>query len=132
MTLDRGRSLRAIIREVGEAHPQLPHFQLAGEPHKQGMLGFQHQDAGPSEIAEIGRAPRTICADLRDSDAPDRIAQALLTTGGVDDVVLACGPFSAPVAGLAELSGGHAVFVKATSDSFPDAIANRQCGNPAR
>ena len=45
------------------------------------------------ELAEIGQRPRIICADLLDRDAPERIAGALLGSGGVDDVVLACGPF---------------------------------------
>jgi pteridine reductase len=45
------------------------------------------------EISEIGTRPRIICADLLDRDAPERIAGELIRTGGVDDVVLACGPF---------------------------------------
>ena len=53
------------------------------------------------EIAEIGQRPRVLCVDLRDRDAPERIAGELLSTGGVDDVVLACGPF--PRTPLAEL-----------------------------
>lgn len=46
---------------------------------------------------EIGRESRTassvIAADLREDDAPKRIAAHVLETGGVDDIVLACGPF---------------------------------------
>src|SRR5262249_50742158 len=45
------------------------------------------------EIALLGIRPHAITADLRDRDAPERIARGLLETGGVDDVVLACGPF---------------------------------------
>jgi pteridine reductase len=56
------------------------------------------------EVAEItpgGARPRIIVADLRDKEAPDHIAKALLSTGGVDDVVLACGPFPrTPLEGL--------------------------------
>jgi pteridine reductase len=44
-------------------------------------------------LAALGPRPRTICADLLESDAPDRIAAELIATGGVDDLVLACGPF---------------------------------------
>jgi len=39
------------------------------------------------------RKTRVICADLRRDDAPETIASDLAATGGVDDVVLACGPF---------------------------------------
>lgn len=45
------------------------------------------------ELAEIGPAPQSIACDLRDRDAPETIAKSLRLTGGVDDVVLACGPF---------------------------------------
>jgi pteridine reductase len=44
-------------------------------------------------LTAFGPRPRVICADLRDPDAPNRIAGELITTGGVDDLVLACGPF---------------------------------------
>src|SRR6516162_6560359 len=37
--------------------------------------------------------PFVIAADLLDRDAPERIAAEILRSGGVDDVVLACGPF---------------------------------------
>jgi pteridine reductase len=37
--------------------------------------------------------PRVVCQDLREADAPERIAAAVVSGGGVDDVVLACGPF---------------------------------------
>jgi pteridine reductase len=54
----------------------------------------QKLSALADEIEPIsGERPRTITADLRDRDAPERIAAALRLTGGVDDVVLACGPF---------------------------------------
>jgi pteridine reductase len=46
------------------------------------------------DLEPLGTArPRVITADLCDRDAPDRIAGELLRTGGLDDVVLACGPF---------------------------------------
>ena len=37
--------------------------------------------------------PRVVTADLMDRDAPEKIAGELIRTGGIDDVVLACGPF---------------------------------------
>ena len=45
------------------------------------------------ELEPFGPRPRTIAADLRDRDAPDHISGELLHTGGIDDLVLACGPF---------------------------------------
>lgn len=50
-------------------------------------------DALADELAQIGPAPRVVVADLRDRDAPEHIARSLRLSGGVDDVVLACGPF---------------------------------------
>lgn len=50
-------------------------------------------EALAEELAQLGAAPRTVVADLRDRDAPDHIARSLRLSGGVDDVVLACGPF---------------------------------------
>jgi pteridine reductase len=45
--------------------------------------------------------PFVVTADLRDKDAPERIAAALVESGGLDDVVLACGPFPrTPLDGL--------------------------------
>ncbi len=47
-----------------------------------------------ADLAEImGEEPRIICADLRSREAPEQIARSLLSTGGLDDLVLACGPF---------------------------------------
>jgi pteridine reductase len=44
--------------------------------------------------ARHGTAPATVCADLMAEDAIERIAQgATERAGGIDDVVLACGPF---------------------------------------
>jgi len=37
--------------------------------------------------------PTVICADLRDRDAPERIAEGVLAAGRLDGIVLACGPF---------------------------------------
>lgn len=46
-----------------------------------------------SELNAIHPAPhRLVCADLRDRDAPERIAAGVRAGGGVDDVILACGP----------------------------------------
>lgn len=50
-------------------------------------------DALADELAQTGSAPRVVVADLRDRDAPDHIARSLRLSGGVDDLVLACGPF---------------------------------------
>jgi pteridine reductase len=51
-------------------------------------------EALADDLARLGTTrPRAVCVDLRDADAPDRIATALRETGGVDDLVLACGPF---------------------------------------
>lgn len=58
----------------------------ARDPAKLGVLA--------EELGALrGRVPRTVCADLRDRDAPERIAREVRAGGGVDDVVLACGPF---------------------------------------
>jgi pteridine reductase len=46
-----------------------------------------------AKLAPALERPRVITADLRDHDAPDHIAAELLRSGGLDDVVLACGPF---------------------------------------
>ena len=45
------------------------------------------------DLTSGGERPLTICVDLLDRDAPERIAQALIASGGIDDIVLACGPF---------------------------------------
>jgi pteridine reductase len=45
------------------------------------------------ELEAFGPRPRSIAVDLRERDAPDRIAGELIRTGGIDDLVLACGPF---------------------------------------
>ncbi|MDI3287544.1 SDR family oxidoreductase [Polyangium sp. 15x6] len=46
---------------------------------------------------ELSRAPEsrptTVCADLRDPEAPERIASRVLEGGRLDGVILACGPF---------------------------------------
>jgi pteridine reductase len=64
----------------------------ARDPQKLAALADELADLAPTEEARALR-PRVVCADLRDRDAPERIAAALLSTGGIDDVVLACGPF---------------------------------------
>lgn len=51
-------------------------------------------DALAHEIEAIrGSSPTVVCADLRDRDAPERIAAGVLEKGRVDGIVLACGPF---------------------------------------
>ncbi len=45
------------------------------------------------DIRAMGGAPRVIEADLLDRDAPEQIAKSLHLSGGIDDMVLACGPF---------------------------------------
>jgi pteridine reductase len=44
-------------------------------------------ELGGSEVA------KTICVDLTTRDAPERIASQVREHGGLDDVILACGPF---------------------------------------
>lgn len=46
-----------------------------------------------SQLAPDGGEPTWSCVDLRDDDAPERIAREAREAGGIDDVVLACGPF---------------------------------------
>ena len=47
-----------------------------------------------AELAPVeGRAHRSIAVDLHDLDAPERISAEARRHGGVDDVLLACGPF---------------------------------------
>jgi pteridine reductase len=36
---------------------------------------------------------KTVCVDLMNRDAPERIAAQIRDHGGIDDVILACGPF---------------------------------------
>jgi pteridine reductase len=45
--------------------------------------------------AELGGSTfaKTVCVDLTSRDAPDRIAAEIRAEGGIDDVILACGPF---------------------------------------
>src|SRR6185503_15599174 len=45
--------------------------------------------------AELGgpTVAKTVCVDLTSRDAPDRIAAEIRAQGGIDDVILACGPF---------------------------------------
>jgi pteridine reductase len=64
----------------------------ARDPQKLAALADELAELPPTAEARAIR-PRVVCADLRDRDAPERIAAELLATGGIDDVVLACGPF---------------------------------------
>jgi len=51
-------------------------------------------DALASDLGPVrGELPTTIAADLRDRDAPERIAARVLETGRIDGLFLACGPF---------------------------------------
>jgi pteridine reductase len=45
--------------------------------------------------AELGgpEVVNTVCVDLTARDAPDRIAADVRKVGGIDDLILACGPF---------------------------------------
>jgi pteridine reductase len=36
---------------------------------------------------------KTVCVDLMKRDAPERVAEGVRGHGGIDDVILACGPF---------------------------------------
>jgi pteridine reductase len=45
-----------------------------------------------SELGGVEFA-KTVCVDLTARDAPDRIAAEIRAQGGIDDVILACGPF---------------------------------------
>ena len=64
----------------------------ARDPQKLAALADELAELPPTAEPRAIR-PRVVCADLRDHDAPERIAAELLATGGIDDVVLACGPF---------------------------------------
>jgi pteridine reductase len=52
-----------------------------------GKLDVMASELGGEEFA------RTVCVDLTARDAPERIAVGVRDAGGVDDIVLACGPF---------------------------------------
>jgi pteridine reductase len=44
-------------------------------------------ELGGSDVA------KTVCVDLTTRDAPERIAKQVRDQGGIDDMILACGPF---------------------------------------
>jgi pteridine reductase len=50
-------------------------------------LGIMSTELGGKEVA------KTVCVDLMTRDAPERIATQIRDHGGIDDVILACGPF---------------------------------------
>jgi pteridine reductase len=50
-------------------------------------LAAMQSELGGAEFA------KTVCVDLTARDAPDRIAAEIRAQGGIDDVILACGPF---------------------------------------
>jgi pteridine reductase len=50
-------------------------------------LGAMQTELGGEEFA------KTVCVDLTARDAPQRIAAEVREKGGIDDLVLACGPF---------------------------------------
>lgn len=78
-----GRLGVAIARGLAKRgdHPAL----TARDPQKLAEMA--------DDLSLFGPRPRAVAADLRDEDAPDRIAAELGRTGGIDDIVLACGPF---------------------------------------
>jgi pteridine reductase len=45
------------------------------------------------ELAAHGERPFVVAADLRDRASPEHVARAVLASGRLDGVVLACGPF---------------------------------------
>jgi pteridine reductase len=50
------------------------------------LAGLANELGGP-EVA------KTVCVDLMKRDAPERVAELVRGHGGIDDIVLACGPF---------------------------------------
>jgi len=50
-------------------------------------LAIMSTELGGSDVA------KTVCVDLMNRDAPERIAAQVRDHGGIDDVILACGPF---------------------------------------
>jgi len=50
-------------------------------------LAAMSVELGGSDVA------KTVCVDLTTRDAPERIAAKVREHGGIDDVILACGPF---------------------------------------
>jgi pteridine reductase len=50
-------------------------------------LAVMQEELGGAEFV------KTVCVDLTTSDAPNRIASEIRAEGGIDDVILACGPF---------------------------------------
>ena len=58
----------------------------ARDPAKVAALVENLRQQGPGDHGAI-------VADLRDRDAPERVAGAVQQRGGVEDVILACGPF---------------------------------------
>ena len=50
-------------------------------------LAAMQSELGGAEVA------KTVCVDLTARDAPERIAAEIRAQGGIDDVILACGPF---------------------------------------
>ncbi len=81
-----GRLGVAIARALAKRGDHLA--ITAKDPEKLAALADDLALLGPSPAL-----PRVVTADLRDRDAPEHIAADLLQTGGIDDVVLACGPF---------------------------------------
>jgi len=50
-------------------------------------LAIMSTELGGSDVA------KTVCVDLMNRDAPERIATQIRDHGGIDDMILACGPF---------------------------------------
>src|SRR6266487_4657150 len=52
-----------------------------------GKLAAMATELGGDAVA------KTVCVDLMTRDAPEQIASQVRAFGGIDDVILACGPF---------------------------------------
>src|SRR6185295_10025018 len=66
-----------------------------------------------SELGGDGVA-KTVCVDLTTRDAPERIAAQVRAHGGIDDLILACGPFPrTPFDGLRREDLEHTLAVHA-------------------
>jgi pteridine reductase len=85
-----GRLGVAIARALQDRGDRL--ILTARHPGRLAALGDELRER---LLPSGGRAPAaaTIVCDLRDTDAPERIAREARAAGGLDDLVLACGPF---------------------------------------
>lgn len=79
-----GRLGVALSRALAERGDHV--LVSARDATKLAALVVELQGLGPGEH-------RFVVADLRDEDAPDRIVEAVQQSGGIHDVLIACGPF---------------------------------------